>query len=135
MPTAKETGQLGEQMAIEYLENKGYEILDRNYVFRVPQGPPMGEIDIVAKKNKIVVFVEVKTLRVDEKSGSEPLIRPEEKVNYQKMRKLARAAENWLIKNEIGLDKPWQIDIIAVKIFIGRTKIVHFENAVSNFQR
>jgi putative endonuclease len=135
MPTAKETGQTGELLAIEYLESKGYKILGHNYIFRIPQGPPLGEIDIVAKKNGTIVFAEVKTLRIDEKSGKEPLIRPEEKANFQKMRKLAGAAESWLTENKIGLDSPWQIDIIAVKIFTGRNKIVHFENAVSNFRQ
>ncbi len=132
MPTAKETGQLGEQIAIEYLKSNGYEILGHNYVFRVPQGPPLGEIDIIAKKKKTIVFVEVKTLRIDETTGREPLIRPEEKANYQKMRKVVRAAESWLMKNKAGLDSPWQIDIIAVKIFSDHNKIVHFENAVSS---
>ena len=134
MPTTKETGQLGERLAIEYLESKGYKILDHNYVFRIPQGPPLGEIDIIAQKNGTTVFVEVKALRIDERSGKEPLIRPEEKANAQKMRKLVRAAESWLIKNKAGLDSPWQIDIIAVKIFVNRNKIVHFENAVSGFR-
>jgi len=135
MQTAKETGQLGERLAIEYLRSKGYEILGHNYVFRVPQGPPLGEIDIIARKNRTTVFIEVKTLRIDEEAGEEPLIRPEEKANPKKMQKVARAAESWLMKNKIRLDSPWQIDIIAVKIFTGQNKIVHFENAVSNFQQ
>lgn len=133
MAANQEIGRKGEQMAVEYLKSKKYEILGQNYVFRIPQGPPLGEIDIIAKKNKVLIFVEVKTLKIDNKSGKEPLIKPEEKANSKKMKKIARAAENWLAEKRIEFDVPWQIDIIAIKIFPDKNKIVHFENAVSSF--
>ncbi|MDD4625121.1 MAG: YraN family protein [Candidatus Pacebacteria bacterium] len=130
MAANQEIGRIGENLAAQYLKDKKYKILDRNYVFRPLQGPPLGEIDIIAKKDGIIVFVEVKTLRI---SGKEPLIRPEEKANSKKMRKIAIAAEGWLARKKIKLDAPWQIDIMAVKILNGENKIVHFENAVSGF--
>ena len=51
----KEIGKLGEEIATQYLRNKGYKILDRNFMCR------QGEIDIVAHTKKELVFVEVKT--------------------------------------------------------------------------
>lgn len=50
----KELGREGEQSALEYLEGKGYKILERNY------RTPFGEIDIVAEEKDVIVFVEVK---------------------------------------------------------------------------
>ena len=61
--STKEIGSLGEKIAQEYLKNKGYQILDRNYSFRIPASPQKGEIDIIAKKEDIISFIEVKTLR------------------------------------------------------------------------
>src|SRR3990167_6959320 len=53
----KNTGRLGENMAAEYLRTNGYHILRRNYHVRG------GEIDIIAKQNQTLVFIEVKTRR------------------------------------------------------------------------
>jgi len=132
-PSTKQTGRLGEQIAKEYLEKNGYEILDRNYVFKIPLGRPIGEVDIIAKKNGTVVFVEVKALTINIRDGRDPVIRPEEKANIPKRRRLIKTAENWLAKRGIGLDTKWQIDIIAVEMFPDRNKIDHFQNAVANF--
>ena len=53
-------GDFGEEIALKYLEKKGYQILDRNFL------KPYGEIDIIAIKNDILTFVEVKTRKNDE---------------------------------------------------------------------
>ena len=74
---SKQLGNLGERMAENYLKEKGYQILDKNYSFRIPGNPQKGEIDIVAKKSDIISFIEVKTLL---EGGSPSLISPEEKV-------------------------------------------------------
>jgi len=121
----KRVGNLGERIAENYLKNKGYQILDRNFVFRIPGNPQKGEIDIVAKKGDTISFVEVKTLR-DALGFS-----PEEKVNFSKSRKLVKTAESWLMKNKIPLNSKWQIDVISIKIEQNKkVKIDHFENAV-----
>jgi putative endonuclease len=122
----KEVGKIGEEIAAEFLKKKGYKILDRNYKFQIPGDLQRGEIDIVAKKGDTVCFIEVKTLK-DPKFE----ILPEEKVNFSKKKKLIATAENWLIKNKIPLDSKWQIDVISVEIKEGKTKISHFENAIS----
>lgn len=121
----KRIGNFGERVAENYLKNKGYQILDRNFVFRIPGNPQKGELDIVAKTGDTISFVEVKTLR-DALGFS-----PEEKVNFSKSRKLVKTAESWLMKKKIPLNSKWQIDVISIKIEQNKkVKIDHFENAV-----
>jgi len=121
----KRIGNFGERVAENYLKNKGYQILGRNFVFRIPGNPQKGEIDIVAKTGDTISFVEVKTLR-DALGFS-----PEEKVNFSKSRKLVKTAESWLMKNKIPLNSKWQIDVISIKIEQNKkVKIDHFENAI-----
>lgn len=129
-------GKLGEEIAVKYLKKRGCRILDRNFFFRASHGPKIAEIDIIAKKKNVFVFVEVKTLRT--KTGWKFM--PQDKVNDQKLWKITKAAELWLIKNRIPLNLKWQIDVIAVEIlddsrskllqwFLGpKVKISHFEN-------
>ncbi len=123
--STKNLGDFGEKIAENYLIKNGYKILDRNYEFRIFGSPQKGEIDIIAKQGDVIHFVEVKTL----KSADNFL--PEDKVDFQKQRKLIKAAESWLMKKKIPLDTQWQIDIIAVEIGQDdKSKIRHLENAV-----
>jgi putative endonuclease len=137
---SRQIGDLGERIAGEYLKKKGYRILAKNYYFRIPGNPQKGEIDIIAQKRDLISFFEVKTLI---KNGREQFsaISPEEKVNFSKMRKLAKAAESWLMRNKIPLNSKWQIDILAIEIEKDgpafakasagkKAEISHFENAV-----
>jgi len=125
--STKKVGSFGERIAENYLKNKGYEILDKNFSFRIPGNPQKGEIDIVAKKSDIISFIEVKTLR-----DPDSLIRPEEKVDFGKQRKLVKTAESWLMKKKIPLNSKWQIDVIAIELNLNKkAKINHFENAIS----
>lgn len=126
----KRVGNLGESIARNYLEKKGYGILAQNYFFRMPGNPQKGEIDIIAKKGDLITFFEVKTLTKNGR-GRASTISPEEKVNFAKQRKLVRAAESWLVKNKIPLNSKWQIDVLAVEIVDGKAGVSHFENAVS----
>ena len=127
----KKVGNFGERIAEKYLKDKGYQILDKNYSFRIPGNPQKGEIDIVAKKSDIISFIEVKTLFKSDR-GQPPVISPEEKVNFGKQRKLVRMAESWLMKKKIPLNSKWQIDVISVRITQGKAKVNHFENAISD---
>jgi len=124
---SKKLGVLGERTTENDLKKKGYQILDRNYSFRIPGDLQRGEIDIVAKKGDTICFVEVKTLK-------DSLFLPEEKVNFSKRKKLIITAESWLNKNKVPLNSKWQIDVISIEIKNGKTKISHFENAVSNLR-
>jgi len=127
----KEIGALGEKVASEYLKRKGHKILARNYVPKFVSGPQRGEIDIVAKKKDIISFVEVKTLTENGREQFSAIL-PEDKVDYQKQRKILKMAENWLMEKKIPLNSKWQIDVIAIKIDLNNRKarIRHFKNAV-----
>jgi len=125
---SKEVGSLGEKIASEYLKEKGYKILDRNYSPRFVSGPLRGEIDIVAEKEDIISFIEVKTLKDNLVQG----FSPEQKVDFEKQKKIIKTAESWLMEKKIPLDSKQQIDIISVEINSGskKAKIRHFQNAV-----
>lgn len=123
----KRLGNLGERIAGNFLMRKGYEILGKNYSSKFVSGPKRGEIDLVAKKDDIISFVEVKTLL------SEGSFLPEDRVDFQKQRKIVKTAESWLMENKISLDLPWQIDIIAISLDLDakKAKIRHLKNAFS----
>lgn len=128
--TSQQLGILGENIATNYLRKKGYRILDRNYSLRIPGSPQKGEIDIIAKKEDVVSFIEVKALS-DKTSGNlTSTISPEEKVNFRKQRKLMKTAESWLMKKKTSLNSKWQIDVISIKINLEnkKAKIRHFKN-------
>jgi putative endonuclease len=134
MPNTLPTGTLGERLAADYLKSRGYRILERNFFLRALGGPKIAEVDIIARKNDLFVFAEVKTIKANSKYLAQ------DKVNETKKWKIAKAAEMWLIKNKVPLDVKWQIDVIAVellpdtrpeifrKILGPRFKLSHFEN-------
>lgn len=134
----KKLGALGEKVAINYLKEKGYKILDKNYSPKFVSGPLRGEIDIVAKKENVISFIEVKTLRQAQgkplvNGGLTSAISPEDKVDYWKQKKLLKMAESWLMEKKIALDSPWQIDVVSIRIDSDskKAKIQHFQNAIS----
>ncbi len=108
-----ERGRAGEQLAADYLAGKGYQIVDRNYHCR------WGELDLVAKKDGLIVFVEVKLRRDDRFSSAI------EAVTYQKQRKLRAAASMWLA--EKSCDLPARFDV--VEVYTGTRRLLHTENA------
>lgn len=115
----RELGYLAENIAARYLESGGYEILDKNY------RKPWGEIDVIALKNDVVVFVEVKANK-QETAGFNPEIR----ADWNKMRKIKRTAMLYLEREMGDTAREWQIDVIAVTFDLARkkAKIRHFKN-------
>ena len=132
----KKLGEIGEKIAEDFLKRKGYKILDKNYFTKSVFGPKTGEIDIVAKKDDTISFVEVKSLVVTPTAfggrGDAGDVSPEDKVNFQKQRKLIKTAQSWLMKNKMPSNIKWQIDVIAIKIDLDskKAKIRHFKNAI-----
>lgn len=122
----RDKGNLGENLACEFLKKEGYAIIETNYQKRT------GEIDIVARKKDVLHFVEVKTRS---ESSLETFGLPEDAVNTQKKRKIIRTALYYLQENEFPEDTAWQIDVIAITINWQRkkAKICFFENAVEDF--
>ncbi len=112
MSIQKENGQRGENLAIEYLINNGYEIIERNWRFK------RSEIDIIAKVDKILIFVEVKS-RNDNRYGF-----PEEFVTENKILKMQEAAEAYIEQH--NWHGELRFDIIAVE---NKNEIKHFEDA------
>lgn len=86
----------------EYLQTQGYEIVARNFYTK------HGEIDLIAKKDGYLVFIEVK-YRADERFGA-----PEEAVDYRKQKKIIAAAQYYMYKNRIPFDTPCRFDVAGV---------------------
>jgi putative endonuclease len=95
-------GRLGERLAADTLEQRGYRIIERNFRCR------SGEIDLVAEEGQDLVFVEVKTRRGVARGL------PEEAVNGRKARKLQEVAFGYLEKHNLP-DCSWRIDVVAVQ--------------------
>lgn len=111
-------GARAEDAAAGYLENKGYEILERN-VRR-----PWGEIDIIAKRGKMLVFVEVKALQ---KYGGDAL-RPEDHLTGQKLHRFKRACELYIQGQKPGSYSGHRMDVVAMDFDDnGAAEIRHIE--------
>jgi len=111
-------GKCGEEAAAEFLRNKGYEIITRNFYTR------WGELDIIARDCEEIVFVEVRT------RSSSSFMTPGESVDHTKQERLLKAAQTWL-SEQYPLDPPpCRFDVISVIISKDQTPILeHFPNA------
>jgi putative endonuclease len=109
-------GERGENVAAKYLTQLGYRILQRNYRSK------LGEIDIVARDGRVLVFVEVKT-----RADAQP--RPEDQVNLEKQNQITKSASLYL--NRFGHPQPpARFDVIAIVWPDGREpQIEHHQNA------
>ena len=96
-------GIMGEETACKYLADQGYRILHRNY------RTPVGELDIIAMENNILVFVEVRT------KASNAYGLPEESITFKKKKKLRELAFFYLSQISYYV-KEWRIDVIAIEI-------------------
>lgn len=114
-------GQYGEKLAQEFLKDKNYQIVKTNYRSK------FGEIDIIARRNDIFIFCEVKT-KTNIDFG-----RPEEMVTKPKKEKLKRLVKIYLQDEDISAEnQDFQIDIISVMIKKGQpVEIKHIENITS----
>lgn len=127
----KIVGNLGEDIAARFLKEKGFEIVVRNYRKK------FGEIDIVAKRTRMVHFVEVKTVSrknlkdlvsktkkvVGPKMNSGQFVepnspddgfRPEDNIHPWKLKRLSRAIRVYLDEKGLGEEGDWQFDVITV---------------------
>lgn len=121
----QEIGQMGEDIATEFMHNKGFLIIGRNFWTK------FGELDIVAKRKREIVFVEVKTVTmgdVNHETGDSYL--PEENIHPWKLQRLGRAIEIYLSQKKIGDEYNWRLDSIAVYLSPEKRvlKIEHLEN-------
>lgn len=112
-------GTWGEQIAAAYLKMRGFSIQDRNV------RTPYGEIDLVAQKADLLVFIEVKT-RTSAQFGM-----PEDAINPKKREHLVACAEHYL-QQQADFSGDWRIDVIAIRGKPGQPdpEILWFENAL-----
>ncbi len=109
-------GDRGENLAARYLRNQGYQIIIRNFRCNV------GEIDIIARDGKTLVFAEVKTRQYDDPT-------PEEQVNTQKQHQITKAAHFYLTRYG-SPQPPVRFDVVAVVWPANRDAIIrHTPNA------
>lgn len=107
-------GIIGEKLAQGFLINGGYEIIDTNFYTK------RGEIDIIAKKDKCIIFVEVKT-RSNNKYGT-----PAMAVNYTKKNHIVLAAKIFLMLHKYE-NCDVRFDVIEVFISEGKYKVNHIK--------
>lgn len=105
----RKLGDIGENIACDFLKRRGFEIIERNYLRK------WGEIDIVARKSNLIHFIEVKSV-THGTSG----YRPEDNMHPWKLKRLSRAIQTYLLDRKIDCD--WQLDLITVKIDLQNRK-------------
>jgi putative endonuclease len=110
------TGKEGENIAAKFLAKKGYRICETNYRC------PLGEIDIIAKDKKTLVFVEVKTRK------SEDLGYPEQAVGPKKQKKISQLAL-WYLQAKKLADINARFDVVAVTLLPEGNEIKLIQNA------
>lgn len=123
-PTEKQKiGRLGEDIAQKYLKNKGFSIIGQNYLKKY------GEIDIIAQKGKIIHFIEVKSVSHENFPQNVSLrprrefansvtdnYRPEDNIHPQKLKRLARTIQAYLLEKFLKGEPEWIFDVITVRL-------------------
>lgn len=105
-------GNIGEDIACTWLARRDFLIIDRNY------NKKWGEIDIIAAKDGMLQFVEVKSITVKSSGtkGTERGHRPEENVHNFKVRRLKRVIQTYLLEKRHGLDVEFKFHVIVVSM-------------------
>ncbi len=103
---SQKTGEFAEKLATLYLMERGFTILERNYTQK------WGEIDIIAKKGKIVHFVEVKSVsRENYATFAGDGARPEDQMHARKQARLIRTIKTYLSSHDVS---DWQFDLLSL---------------------
>jgi putative endonuclease len=113
---AKRTGDRGEEEAVQYLERKGFQILERKWRYG------QGEIDIIARDGAVLVFVEVKTKK------AEGFGEPEDWISRRKQNQIGRLAAGYLQVRSIE-NEECRFDVVTVDLTTGRPSVNHIEDA------
>jgi putative endonuclease len=112
----RKQGSIGEDLAVLFLEKKGFKILARNYRFE------RGEIDIVAEEGEELVFVEVKARRTSSYGA------PEDAVTDEKQEQIRAVAEGYLFEKNID-NRPCRFDVLAIEFKNGKADVRHIRDA------
>lgn len=119
MADHNDLGKLGEELAVAYLQENNYEILEQNWTFQ------KAEIDIIAQKDSILAIVEVKTRSSIEFGLPQDFVKP------KKIQLLVKAVNEYVISND--LDVEVRFDIISVYKENEVLKIEHLQDAFYYF--
>lgn len=119
MAQHNELGRKGEELAIEYLRLKEYEILKQNYRFQ------KAEVDIIAKRGDLLIAAEVKTRSTPEFGNPQDFVKPKQ------IKQLVKAVNNFI--EEENLDVEVRFDIIAIVKNKAGTRIEHIQDAFLYF--
>jgi putative endonuclease len=105
---AQKTGELGEYIACRYFSERGFEIIERNYTKK------WGEIDIIAKRDGVIHFIEVKSVSREILTPiSSDGLRPEDQMHRRKQERLMRTIETYMASHEVG---EWKFDLACVYV-------------------
>lgn len=112
-------GEIGENIAVKFLVKRGFSVLDRNYTKK------WGEIDIVAKKDHKIYFIEVKS--VSRETIKNVLhgtngYSPEDNMHPWKMKRLSRTIQTYLSDKKVEDEREWQVDLLVVFMDIKNKK-------------
>ena len=119
MASHNDLGKFGEELAVEFLQKNGYDILETNWVFQ------KAEIDIIAQKENVLAIVEVKTRSSIEFGLPQDFVKP------KKIQLLVKAVNEYVISND--LDVEVRFDIIAISKEEKEFKLEHIEDAFYHF--
>lgn len=119
MAEHNELGKIGEELAVDFLIEKGYEILETNWTFQ------KAEVDVIALKGNFLAVVEVKT-RSSVDFGS-----PQDFVKPKKIKLLVKAINEYVVTNDLDVDV--RFDIIAIHAKEKQFAIEHLEDAFYYF--
>lgn len=111
-----QTGKIGEDMAVNFLKESGYKIVERNFRCN------LGEIDIIALDENILAFVEVRT------KNSSDFCSPQQTITFPKQKKLKKLSLYYLAKGQIK-NRDCRFDVVAIDLSKGKNGIELFKNA------
>ncbi len=110
------TGETGESLAVKFLKKNGYEIIEQNYRCK------LGEIDVIARDDRVLVFIEVKARRTNQFGG------PKWAVTPRKQRKISMVALAYL-KDTEQMGVKARFDVVAIRLLPGNPDIEIIKNA------
>jgi putative endonuclease len=105
----REVGNLGEEIACAFLIKKNFRIIERNYLKK------WGEIDIIAVKDRVLTFIEVKSV-IDNRNFCSASFRPEENVHAKKQIRLRRTIQTYLAQRGYGPGAAFLFHILTVRM-------------------
>ncbi|MEC3906419.1 YraN family protein [Tamlana sp. 2201CG12-4] len=119
MAQHNELGKKGEQLAVDFLLKKGYDIIERNYRF------DKAEVDVIAHHHDTLAIIEVKTRSTADFGNPQDFVKPKQ------IQRLVKAVDEYVISN--NLDVEVRFDIIAIIKEGTNFNIEHLENAFYHF--